>query len=63
MLKIVSFSDLKDRFGLTWTRVHVNRLIKAGQFPQKVQISAGRVGWLESEIEAWLRARADERAA
>jgi prophage regulatory protein len=30
------------------------RLERAGQFPPKRQISAGAVGWLESEILAWM---------
>lgn len=61
MSRIVAFPELDPRYGLPWSRVHVNRLIAAGKFPQKVHISAGRVGWLESEIEAWIKERADAR--
>jgi prophage regulatory protein len=35
------------------------RLERAGRFPRKRQLSAGAVGWLESEVLAWI----DEGAA
>lgn len=31
--------------------------ISAGRFPRQVQISARRVGWRQSEIQAWLDKR------
>ena len=30
---------------------------RAGDFPQRRQISPGAVGWLASEIQAWMEAR------
>ena len=36
---------------------------RAGVFPKRRQISANAVAWLESEIQEWLRARADLGAA
>lgn len=33
------------------------RLERAGQFPARKQLSAGRVGWLRSEIEGWIQGR------
>jgi predicted DNA-binding transcriptional regulator AlpA len=38
------------------------RLEKRGEFPQRVQISPGRVGWFESEINAWLQQRKTSRS-
>ncbi|MBI1921944.1 MAG: AlpA family phage regulatory protein [Geobacter sp.] len=29
-------------------------LEKAGKFPKRRRLGAGRVGWLVSEVEAWL---------
>jgi prophage regulatory protein len=47
-------------------RVPVNhvtlwRMERRGDFPQRVQISPGRVGWLESEVNAWLEQRKSSR--
>jgi len=42
---------------------HLLRLEKAGQFPRRVQIGPGRVGWLESEIDEFITGRAALRDA
>ena len=45
---------------------HIDRLEKAGLFPKRVRLSSyrmGRVGYLESEIHAWMNARVAERDA
>jgi prophage regulatory protein len=34
---------------------------KAGRFPEKVKLGERCVGWVASEVDAWLRARAGER--
>ena len=34
----------------------------AGEFPKPIPISAGAVGWLESEIAAWQQARIEARS-
>jgi prophage regulatory protein len=33
------------------------RMEKRGEFPQRRQISPGRVAWLESEVKAWMESR------
>lgn len=33
------------------------RLERAGDFPKKIQLSAGAVGWRMTEIMDWLKAR------
>ncbi|WP_027715354.1 AlpA family phage regulatory protein [Desulfuromonas sp. TF] len=42
--------------GLGYTTVY--RMEKAGKFPARKQLSAGRVGWLHSEVERWVNSRA-----
>lgn len=37
------------------------RLTRRGQFPQPIQLSTGAVGYLDSEITAWLAERAASR--
>ena len=39
------------------------RLEREGKFPRRVQLSAGAVGWLASELQAWIRERRDNRQA
>ncbi len=40
---------------------HIARLEAAGQFPQRVQLGANRVGWVEAEVLDWLQERLDRR--
>jgi len=47
------------RVGLSRTTIW--RLQRRGQFPRQVRLSPNRVGWLESEINAWIAARAAAR--
>lgn len=61
-MKLLSFSELKTLKGIPYTRVHVYRLEKQNEFPPRVHISANRVGWLETEIDAWIAKRAEQRA-
>lgn len=41
--------------GLSYTTIF--RLERDGSFPTRRQLSPGRVGWIKSEVEAWLLAR------
>ena len=54
---IVVFRELKSRFGIPWSRMHIDRLEKAGKFPKRVQLAPNSVGWVENEILAWLAER------
>jgi prophage regulatory protein len=51
----LSRGQMLEASGLSWRTAR--RLIAAGEFPQRRQISAGRVGWLVSEIDKWAQSR------
>lgn len=38
------------------------RLEKDGKFPPRRQLSANAVGWLKSEVEAWILSRTQARS-
>lgn len=42
---------------------HIARLEAAGQFPKRVRLGPGRVGWVEEEVQAWLQERVSRRDA
>jgi prophage regulatory protein len=60
-LRFLNYDDLKCLKGITYCRVHLQRLEDEGSFPQRIQIGAGRIGWLEREIDAWIETRAAAR--
>jgi prophage regulatory protein len=40
---------------------HIARLEAAGQFPKRVRLGPGRVGWIEQEVQDWLKERVSRR--
>ena len=52
----------KDRFRLTGlSRVQAWRLEKEGRFPKRIQLGTNSVGWIASELDAWISRKAQER--
>jgi prophage regulatory protein len=60
--KVLSFKDLRER-GISYSRVHIHRLVGAGKFPRPIKIGANRTAWLERELDDWLDAKIAERDA
>jgi prophage regulatory protein len=59
--RLLTWRQLKEVFGIPYSREHVRRLEKAGKFPPRLCLSPQKVAWLKGDILAWLQARADER--
>jgi prophage regulatory protein len=53
--KILRFKQVSDRTGYRSSAIYEK--IKRGEFPKPISLGARAVGWLESEIEAWIAAR------
>ena len=53
---LIAFDDLA-RKGITLSRTQIWRNERAGIFPKRVQLSAARVAWVESEVDAWIAER------
>ena len=41
--------------------VYIKKLTRRGEFPKPIRLSAGAVGWPDSEIQGWLAERAAAR--
>lgn len=54
-MKLLSKKEVRSK--VLYSPAHVARLEAAGQFPKRVRLGAGRVGWVEEEVEDWLRER------
>jgi len=50
LLKIIPFSH-----------VTIWRMEKAGKFPKRLQLGGNSTGWLLSEVNEWIKQKADER--
>ncbi len=60
-MKILRLPKVLERVGKS--KASVYRDEAAGRFPKRIALGANSVGWLESEIDDWIAARAAEREA
>ena len=51
--------DVQTRVGLSRTTIW--RLVRRGEFPAPRRLSANAIGWLASEVEAWIGSRRPTR--
>jgi prophage regulatory protein len=54
--RLLCYSDLRDKKGISLSRCQLWRLEKQGKFPRRVSISPSRHAWLEHEIDAHIEA-------
>ena len=55
-LTILRRRQVEKRVGLTRSPLYAR--IRAGTFPKQISLGGGKaVGWIESEIEAWIAAQ------
>jgi prophage regulatory protein len=60
-MRVLRKPDVEVKSGLPFPTI--DRLERAGGFPKRVQIGPRAVGWVESEIDAWIADRIRERDA
>lgn len=60
-MRLLSFDQLEDK-GIPFTRRHLEREVKSGDFPRPVPIGKRRRAWLEHEVDLWIEQRAALRA-
>lgn len=58
--RFLRLSDVKERTGLSRSTIYLG--INKGNFPKNFNLGTRCVGWLESEIDAWIQARIDQRS-
>lgn len=57
-LTILRRKQVQTRTGLSRSTIYAR--IAAGTFPRPIDLGGGRsVGWIETEIDAWLQSRID----
>jgi len=56
---IIDWKVLKTM--VPYSRQHIKRLEKDGKFPQRVELSPNRVGWILEEVQEWIESKAQRR--
>ena len=59
-MKLIDFKSLALLKGINYSRDHLRRKWKAGEYPKPIRISEHRICWVEAEVDAWVDAK--ERA-
>jgi prophage regulatory protein len=54
-MKLLSKKGVTEK--VLYSPAHIARLEAAGLFPKRVRLGQGRVGWVEEEVNGWLRER------
>jgi prophage regulatory protein len=58
--RVLRLPDVKAKIGLSRSSIYAQ--VKVGTFPAPLNLGGGRsIGWLLSDIEAWLQSRKDAR--
>ena len=58
--RFLRLTDVMARTGLSRSYIYLS--ISKGNFPQNINLSSRSVGWLESEIDAWIQTRINQRS-
>ena len=58
---ILRLPAVKSHTGLSRSTIYL--AVSKGNFPQPVRLGARAVGWLESEIESWVRQQVEQSRA
>lgn len=53
--RIIRLPEVKHRTGLARSTIYL--YISLGKFPNNRQLGQRSVGWMESEIDAWIKSR------
>jgi prophage regulatory protein len=57
-LTILRLPEVKARTGLSRSTIYLK--MAEGSFPEPIALGARSVGWIESEIDAWIAHRIDQ---
>jgi prophage regulatory protein len=60
--RLIPYEALRAKC-IGYSKPHLWRLEKAGKFPKRVPIGAGRYGYVEAEIDAYIETKIAERDA
>jgi prophage regulatory protein len=61
-MRVLSYGDLKAK-GVRFSRQWIRELVSRGEFPAPIKLGEQSVGFIETEVDAWIAARIRERDA
>jgi predicted DNA-binding transcriptional regulator AlpA len=61
-MKLIDFKSLGPLKGINYSRDHLRRKCKNGEFPQPISLSSHRIAWFEEDLDRWLADKAQQTA-
>ena len=58
-MRCIDWKELKSI--IPYSRQHIGRLERAGEFPKRVRLGQCRICWMLNEVRAWLDLRLNQR--
>ena len=58
-MKVLRKTEVEKRVG--YSGMHIWRMVRDKKFPAPLKLGPCRIGWLEEEIDDWIRAKVAER--
>ena len=58
---ILRLPTVKNRTGLSRSSIYLR--LSEGQFPKPISLGARAIGWIESDIEGWIKDRINQSRA
>lgn len=58
-MKVLRLNSVVLTTGLARSTIY--KLIASGEFPRPVPLTARSVGWIESEVRAWIQSKIEDR--
>ena len=58
-MRIMRLKEVIEKTGLAKTTIY--NLISQGEFPKQIDLGARSVGWVDTEIEEWIKAKIELR--
>jgi len=55
MLTIIKLQEVKSKTALSRSAIYLK--ISQGEFPKPISLGARSVGWIESEVQDWIKER------
>lgn len=52
---LINIHQVKELTGIS--KAHIYKLIRRGQFPDRVRVGAKKVSWRRDEVVAWINSR------
>jgi prophage regulatory protein len=60
-MTLLSLEELRTKKGISYSRPHLYRLMKANAFVKPIRLGANRIAFVEAEVDSWIQDQISKR--